>query len=302
MTKVLITGGTQFVSKFAAEWFAVRGYEVYVLNRGTRKQVRGVKHICADRNNLQGKLENYFFDYVIDICAYTRADVQNLVENIGGFNTYLFISSSAVYPETNPQPFKEEQSVGLNKIWGNYGANKAEAEEYIKAHIKNYYILRPPYIYGEYQNLYRELFVFDCAEQNRKFYIPKDGKMKLQFLHVEDLCKFIEIVIQRQPQNRIFNVGNNEVCDINKYVELCYKAVGAPLETVFVKGNLNQRDYFCFYDYEYILDITLQNELMPDRIPLEEGIKREYVWYKNNENKINKKKYIEFIDENFTEK
>ncbi len=150
--------------------------------------------------------------------------------------------------------------------------------------------------------MYREPFVFDCAEQNRKFYIPKDGKMKLQFLHVEDLCKFIEIVIQRQPQNRIFNVGNNEVCDINKYVELCYKAVGAPLETVFVKGNLNQRDYFCFYDYEYILDITLQNELMPDRIPLEEGIKREYVWYKNNENKINKKKYIEFIDENFTEK
>lgn len=97
--------------------------------------------------------------------------------------------------------------------------------------------------------MYRELFVFDCAEQNRKFYIPKDGKMKLQFLHVEDLCKFIEIVIQRQPQNRIFNVGNNEVCDINKYVELCCKAVGAPLETVYVKGNLNQRDYFCFYDY-----------------------------------------------------
>lgn len=302
MEKVLITGGTQFVSRFAAEWFLKRGYDVYVLNRGTRRQVDGVNLICADRNNLQGALKDCIFDCVIDICAYTRSDVQNLAENIGGFKTYVFISSSAVYPETNLQPFKESQSVGANKIWGNYGENKIQAEEYIKANIANYYILRPPYIYGEYQNLYREPFVFDCAEQNRKFYIPADGKMKLQFLHVEDLCRFIEIVIQQQPQNRIFNVGNNEICDINKYVELCYKAVGAPLEKVYVKQNVEQRDYFCFYDYEYVLDVSLQNKLTPHRIPLEEGIKREYVWYKNNIEQINKKKYAEFIDENLTEK
>ncbi len=33
--KILVTGGTVFVSKFIAEYFASRGNEVYVLNRNT---------------------------------------------------------------------------------------------------------------------------------------------------------------------------------------------------------------------------------------------------------------------------
>ena len=33
------------------------------------------------------------------------------------------------------------------------------------------------------------------TEKNRKFYIPNDGKMKLQFFHVEDLCKVIEKIL-----------------------------------------------------------------------------------------------------------
>ena len=35
MKKVLVTGGTVFVSKFAAQYFVDKGYEVYVLNRNT---------------------------------------------------------------------------------------------------------------------------------------------------------------------------------------------------------------------------------------------------------------------------
>ena len=34
-------------------------------------------------------------------------------------------------------------------------------------------------------NVYREAFVFDCALADRKFYLPKDGSMKLQFFHVK---------------------------------------------------------------------------------------------------------------------
>ena len=30
-------------------------------------------------------------------------------------------------------------------------------------------------------NVYREAFVFECALADRKFYLPKDGEMKLQF-------------------------------------------------------------------------------------------------------------------------
>lgn len=49
MKKILITGGTIFVSKFIAQYFVNRDYEVYVLNRNTKSQVKGVNLIEADR-------------------------------------------------------------------------------------------------------------------------------------------------------------------------------------------------------------------------------------------------------------
>ena len=38
--KILITGGTTFVSKYTAEYFVSFGNDVVVLNRGSREQVK----------------------------------------------------------------------------------------------------------------------------------------------------------------------------------------------------------------------------------------------------------------------
>ncbi len=180
--KMLITGGTVFVSRFTAEYFARRGHEVYVINRGSRPQPDGVTLIKSDRHLLKGSLKSLHFDAVLDICAYNEKDIGGLLEALDSYDDYIFISSSAVYPETLKQPFNERQRTGKNKIWGAYGAGKRAAEEYLLQHDGQAYILRPPYLYGPMQNLYREPFVFDCAELKRKFYIPKKGEMKLQFL------------------------------------------------------------------------------------------------------------------------
>ena len=202
MRKILITGGTVFVSRYIAEHFVnfIPEYtneekaEVYVLNRGTRRQVSGVHLICCDKNNIGDRLRNYHFDVVIAVNTYTKDEMKNLLDALNTVKDFIFISSSAVYPETLPQPFKEEQPCGENSIWGAYGINKLEAENYLLSQYPNAYILRPPYLYGSMNNVYREGFVFDCAVAERPFYMPTDGSMKLQFFHVEDLCRFIEIM------------------------------------------------------------------------------------------------------------
>lgn len=298
MRKILVTGGTTFVSKYTAKYFADKGDEVYVINRNSRNQVDNVKLINCDRLELDNRLKGIHFDAVLDITAYTREHVKSLVEALDSFDDYIFISSSAVYPETNPQPFTENQQCGINSVWGDYGINKLSAEKYLYENVKNAYILRPPYFYGIYENLYRELFVFDCAIHNRKFYIPQNGDMKLQFFNVSDLCRFIEILLDKHPQNKIFNVGNKNSVTIKDWVRLCYKAAGKVPEFVSVSKDFAQRDYFCFYDYEYMLDVTKQSELMSETIPLEQGLQEEFEWYKNNSNGVNRKPYIEFIDNN----
>lgn len=299
MKRILVTGGTTFVSKYVAKYFQSNNYEVYVLNRGTKQQVENVNLICADRNNLDDCLRGYSFGAIIDVCGYNQKDIKNILKAVGEFKDYIFISSSAVYPETNIQPFSENQSIGLNKIWGKYGTDKVEAEKYLVSHVHNSYILRPPYLYGPMQNLYREPFVFECALKNRKFYIPNDGKMKLQFFHVDDLCKVIEKILEKHPKEHIINVGNIELVDINTFIELCYKVVGVPLEKIYITNHNNQRDYFSFYDYEYSLDVSKQSELLIEEKNLFEGLKESFEWFKDNSNEVVKKDYINFIQRNF---
>lgn len=297
--KILVTGGTTFVSKYVAEYYVKKGYDVYVINRNTRQQVEGVHLIKCDRTDLGDILKNLHFDVILDVTAYTKEHIKTLLTSLHSFDTYILVSSSAVYPETNKQPFCEEQECGFNSVWGEYGINKLEAERYLLSKVPNAYILRPPYFYGVYENLYREAFPFDCAMQDRKFYIPKNGDMKLQFFNVKDLCRFVDILIKKQPQTHIFNVGNKETVTIKEWVEMCYNVAGKKVEFVSVDKYIPQRDYFCFYDYEYVLDVNKMLELMPNTISVKNGLKEEFEWYRNNTDSVyNRKAYIEYIDNN----
>lgn len=295
---ILITGGTVFASRFTAEYFRNNGHNVYVLNRGNNIQSPNVIHIKGDRHNLGGALKKHHFDAVLDITAYTCDDVKSLIEGLGTFDNYVFLSSSAVYPETLKQPFNERQKCGANCYWGDYGTNKLAAEKYVIENIAHSYIIRPPYLYGPMNNLYREAFVFECAENDLPFYAPKDGRMPLQFFHIRDVCRFIEILLDRKPAEQIYNVGNAEIVDINEWVRLCYEVLNKRPEIKYVDGSVPQRSYFPFFDYPYILDVAKQNDLMPDTMPLFDGLRESYEWYKNNREAIRRKPLLDYINQN----
>lgn len=296
MKKILITGGTTFVSRYVANYFVSNQNQVYVLNRNTKQQEDGIILIEADRHNLKEQLKDIQFDAVIDVTAYNKKDILDLHEALGKYNQYIMISSSAVYPETNEQPFMEESPLGRNCYWGDYGTDKIEAEKCILEKNPDAYIIRPPYLYGPMNNVYREAFVFECALLNRPFYIPNDGNMKLQFFHVRDLCKVIEGIIMTFPQDHILNVGNKESISIKEWVELCYNCVGKKPTFISVNENIEQRKYFSFYNYEYSLNVEKQNKILKSTIPLEKGLQESYMWYCENSKEVKKKDFINFID------
>ncbi len=297
MKKMLVTGGTVFVSKYIASYFAHLGFDVFVLNRNTRPQPEHSTLIQADRHNLGSALNGHSFDIVIDT-AYTKEEMQNLLDALAAEKSpmYVFISSSAVYPETLPQPFKESALTGKNSIWKDYGTHKIEAEEYLFSRMKDAYILRPPYLYGPMNNLYREAFVFECAEKGRTFYLPKDGSLQLQFLYIEDLCRIIQTILDTRPQQHILNVGNSESVLARDWVRLCYEAVGVPLNVQNVTAAIEQRNFFPFYDYEYKLDVTLQQAQLSHTTSLKDGLAQSYNWYRQHKDAIVRKDFIAYID------
>ena len=298
MRKILVTGGTVFVSRYIAEYYVSQGEEVYVLNRNTKQQSEGVHLIAADRNRLKDELRHYYFDVVIDT-AYTADEIRHLLHALGNYGDYIFISSSAVYPEYAPMPFREESPLAENRYWKKYGTDKIEAEQYLMQNDPHAYILRPPYLYGPMNNVYREAFVFECALANRKFYIPKDGMMQLQFFHIHDLCRFIDILLEKHPHFHVFNVANNQLISIADWVKLCYEVCHKEVQLVCVEDDIDPRKYFSFYDYEYALDVSRQNELMSHLTPLKQGLEQSLTWYLKNASLVNKKPLISYIDEHF---
>lgn len=295
MKKVLVTGGTAFVSRYIAEYYVGKGYDVSVLNRNTKKQSDGVRLIEADRYHLGDRLRDLHFDVVIDT-GYTAKEVELLLDALGSYENYVFISSSAVYPDNLPQPFAEETPLAENTYWRKYGTDKIEAEAVLQKRDPDAFIIRPPYLYGPMNDIYREAFVFDCAMADRPFYLPGDGSLKLQFFHIQDLCRFLDILLERKPEQHIFNVGNPEMISVRDWVKLCYRAAGKTAEFVNVQEAVEQRNYFSFCEYEYQLDVIRQCALMPDTKPLEEGLSEACAWYRQNQDQVEKKPFFDYID------
>ncbi len=297
MKKVLVTGGTVFVSRYTARYMTHHGYEVYVLNRGTRKQVEGVTLLKGDRHHAASLLKGMHFDTVLDITAYDGKDVFDFVSVLSGFDQYIMVSSSAVYPETENQPFDEQTSLGPNTFWGRYGTDKIDAERCLLKMVPDAYIVRPPYLYGPMNNVYREAFVFECALKDRPFYLPEDGEMKLQFYMVEDLCRLFEALMDTKPAEHILNAGNRDVISIKDWVTTCYACAGKKPEFVHVHKDIEQRNYFPFYNYEYKLNVEKQYQIVPDTIPLDQGLRLSYDWFLNQNDEVRKKPLLQYIDE-----
>ncbi len=219
--EILVFGGTQFVSSHIAKRLVKDGYNVTTLTRGNTKGLHEdkVKELYADRHNeteLKEVLGNIDFDYVIDVSGYTLSDIEksySVLKN-KGIKGYVFISSSAVYKESDVFPIREDFPVGENKFWGKYGTDKLEAEKFLIEKNKQegfpVVILRPPYIYGEGNNIYREAFIFDRLRENQPVIMPHNGKTVVQFIHIEDLYKTIEEIIKSNITGKIYNVGNYE--------------------------------------------------------------------------------------------
>lgn len=295
--RILVTGGTVFVSRFTAEYFTARGHDVTVLNRGSREQVPGVRHLYRDRHDPALDLRSEAFDAVIDVTAYTAQDVDTLLNALTGTPLYILISSSAVYPETTPQPFDEDAPLGPNVHWGRYGTDKIAAENALLARRPDGYILRPPYLYGPGNEVYREAFVFECAEANRPFFLPGDGDMPLHFFHVRDLCRVMEAILRHPPKEHILNVGNPRPVTVREWAEMCYTAAGKTPRFVTVDASHPQRSYFPFLNYAYHLDTTRQQELLPEVTPLTDGLAESHAWWQENRSLIRRKPLMDYIDE-----
>lgn len=299
--RVLVMGGTEFVSSSLAKYCISKGYMVDIFTRGLRTvQYEGVnKHLIGDRKaseDLLRNLEGEKYDYVFDISAYTKEDVEKLVTvlNKESLKRYVFCSSGAVYIPSS-EVVTEDFVRGENVNWGAYGLDKKEAEDYL-FHIYEstgfpITIFRPTYIYGEGNNLYRESYFFDRINKGLDIPVPA-GNVNTQFIHIEDLVQVFESSVHTpKTVGQAYNVTHPRIVNWQALIGTAMKVVDKKVNTKeidSIKIKIHEREYFPFRNVSYALDIkkSERDGLHVPQIDLEEGIERAYKWYSQTDSKI----------------
>lgn len=303
--KILVMGGNQFLGKALTEKLLAQKYEVFVLNRGSRKNLTEATHIKVDRDNyneLEEKLKNFKFDIIVDISAYTGLQVKNFYQIMKGkFKQYILISSASIYNNTKEFPASEASSIGENPIWGDYAKNKFLAEQEVLKMEENYTILRPFYIYGIGNNLDREQYIFSRIENKFPIYLPDEGENIIQFGYIDDLVDSIIYSFNNKKfYKEVFNISGDESISIKNFVDLCAKIMNKEVDIKYIQCNekIKARDWFPFRNtdlYGSIEKIKLTG--FKNKYSLETGLKKTYMYLKNN--KLLEKPNLNEIEKRF---
>ena len=296
MKKILIMGGNQFVGKEIVKKFLEKDYTIYILNRGTRKNIEEVIFFKVDRDNfieMENILKNIDVDIIIDVSAYTEEQVDILHKVMKNrFKQYILISSASVYNNIESTPANEESQTGENLIWGDYAKNKYLAEkktiENSKIYNFKYTIFRPFYIYGVGNNLDRENYFFSRIKYNLPIYIPSKNNI-IQFGYVEDLALAIESSIGNSDfYKQTINISGDEYVTMSEFSEICGKVMNKKAIIKYINTEENKikaRDWFPFREVNLFGDISkLENTGFRNTYSLIQGLEKTYKY--NDENDL----------------
>lgn len=301
MKSVLVMGGNDFIGSALAKYLIKCGYSVDILtNINVAIKYKGLKdHLHCDRK-LRHDMKNVFtnknYEYIFDMTAQSKEDIKNLIDfvDVKYLKKYIVLSSGAVYKDSS-HGAKEYYEKGENQNWGRYGLRKKEAEDFLINSSLPYVIIRPTYIYGENNNLYREFYFFDRIEQEKPIPVPTGKNVSTQFIYIDDFVKVLESLINKNHVREAYNVTNPQLISWNELIHTCGEVVGKSpiIKLVNInKAEYEERSYFPFKNIDYNLDIDklIEHGLYIPNILLKEGIKKTYKWYSGHKPKLSDKR------------
>jgi dTDP-glucose 4,6-dehydratase len=197
-----------------------------------------------------------------------------------GVDRFVHISTDEVYGSIDNGSWPETHPVEPNSP---YAASKAAsdvmARAYARTHGLDVVITRCSNNYGPYQ--YPEkiipLFVTNLMDGLR---VPLygDGLNIRDWLHVDDHCRAVALVLDKGRAAEIYNVGGGTELSNRRLTELLLAACGADWDQVeFVEDRKG-------HDRRYSVDITKISEELgyAPAMPFEQGIAETVAWYQNN--------------------
>ena len=334
--KILLTGGAGFIgSNFVhyilrehPDWEVVNLDKLtYAGNLENVKDVEGnpryhfIKGDIADRE-LADKLLSQGFDVVVNFAAESHVDrsildsspfvktniegTQVLLEGARqhGVKLFLQVSTDGVYGSLGTIGKFSEESPLLPS--SPYAASKAAGDCLCRAYHYTYglpvIIIRSSNNYGPFQFPEKLIpLVISNALENKPIPVYGDGLNRRDWLHVEDHCCALDLVIQRGEPGKIYNIGGKNERTNLELVQHILDMMCKPHSLItFVTDRPG-------HDFRYALDTArIEHELgWKPTVAFEEGLRKTIQWYAENEawwRRIKSGEYAEYYQRMYSQR
>jgi 2'-hydroxyisoflavone reductase len=204
-TRLLVLGGSDFLGRAVVDDALARGWDVTVLNRGTRPVSDGVTSLVGDRTRADGldALRSgdvaQKWDVVVDTWSWAPAAVRDaarlLAGRIPGDSRYVYVSSRSVYRPWPPRGADESAPLvdgdPDDETYDDYARAKRGAEmAAVDALGDRALLLRAGLILGPRENIGRLPWWLRRVAQGGPVLAPGPAELPLQLVDARDLAAF----------------------------------------------------------------------------------------------------------------
>ncbi len=238
--KILLVGGTGFISKRIVQNLVGRGYNVTIFNRGLsanpfelNKRVNCVIGNRDNENDLKKVLMGKKYDVVYDMIAYTE-NHSRIITNIlkGKIGRFIHCSTISVYmisdavhcPITEDQYNRKVMKYFARNPFGmDYGINKRKCEEILwsEHNDKTFPVtmLRPTFVAGPEDPSKRDYFWIQRILDGKPLLVPGSGDFAFQQVFIDDVAKaFCDLLDHDITIGNAYNVAAEEIFSLNEYL------------------------------------------------------------------------------------
>ncbi len=251
--KALFIGGTGIISTAISHLAVERGWELYLLNRGSKPEFvpEGAHVLQADINDAEkvGELiRKLQFDVVADFIAYVPEQIERDIRLFSGkTKQYIFISSASAYQKPLSHYIINESTPLYNPYW-KYSRDKIACEERLMHEYRNnsfpVTIVRPSHTYdkrsiplavhgkkGPWQ-------VIDRMMKGKPVIIHGDGTSLWTVTHSSDFAKaFCGIMANPAAIGEAIQITSDESLTWNRIYDCIGEALNIPVKKFHVSSD-----------------------------------------------------------------
>lgn len=318
--RLLVTGGAGFIGSNFIRYWLERHPDDKIINldfltyagdlrsledveKENKDRYIFIKGSIGDKELVNHAIETHAPDIIVNFAAETHNS--RSIVNPGVFFETNVLGTQRLLEAARKNDVKRVHHISTCEVYGDmsleseqrfteespyrprtpYNASKAAADMVARAYFETFQlaitISNCSNNYGPYQFPEKVIPRFiTSALQGEKMTLYKQSRNKREWLHVQDHCRAIELILQKGNIGQTYNVGSGVEADVETITDLIIEHLG--LDESY-KTYVEDRPA---HDRRYLLDSSkIQTELgWEPQINFEQGLRETIEWYVNNRN------------------